>query len=310
MVVYLLGGIALASEFPLPELPLAGEETEHIPHVNIRRGAVPLALPGSIELDPDCFATSTEYLLRVRGVAHYLVSHGREIVVQPEDDALALDMRAYLLATIFVVLCHQRGLLPLHASAVLYSGCVVAFLAPSGQGKSSVAAHLARRGFQVVADDICLVEMQAGGPATVTPVAPWLKLWRASLQQLGQTADDLERVFSEDDKYRLPLQTTALEDQRYPIGKLVFLERRGETPNGSFQPEVEITEVPRIQALPMLMNLTHQAYLLDAMDKREQNFVDCGRVVSQAAAYRLIRPWGFNHMESAIDSIESFLRTL
>ncbi len=69
-------------------------------------------------------------------------------------------------------------------------------------------------------------------------------------------------------------------------------------------------EVPRIQALPMLMNLTHQAYLLDAMGKREQNFVDCGRVVSQAAAYRLIRPWGLNHMEIAIDSIESFLRTL
>ena len=307
-MLYLLGGIALASDFPLPELPLAGEETARVPHVKIRRGAVPPVLPGSIELDSDCFATSTEYLLRIQGVARYLVSHGSEIVIQPENDALALDVRAYLLATIFVVLCHQRGLLPLHASAVLCSGCVVAFLAHSGQGKSSLAAHLARRGFQVVADDICLVDTQADGPATVIPVAPWLKLWRTSLQQLGQPAEGLERVFSEDDKYRVPLESTALENGPPPIGKLVFLERGEECPEGGGESKVEIREVPRIQALPMLMNLTHQGYLLDAMGKREQNFVHCGRVVSQASAYRLIRPWGFHHMEPSIDSIERFLR--
>ncbi len=43
----------------------------------------------------------------------------------------------------------------------------------------------------------------------VIPSAPWLKLWRNSLQHLGRQAEGLERVFSEDDKYRLPLETAA-----------------------------------------------------------------------------------------------------
>ncbi len=242
------------------------------------------------------------------GVARYLVSNGNEIVVQPEDNSLALDVRAYLLATIFVVLCHQRDLLPLHASAILCSGCVVAFLAHSGQGKSSLAAHLARRGFQVIADDICLIDTLGEGPVSVIPAAPWLKLWRSSLQQLGHPQEGLERVFSEDDKYRFPLDYQALENGRPPIGKLIFLERNEEIPNGSAGIEVKITEVSRLQALPMLMSLTHQAYLLEAMGKRRQNFLHCGRVVSQASAFRLSRPWGLEHIETTIDTIESFLR--
>ena len=308
--VYLLGGIAFASEFPLPELPLAGEGSEHLPRVTIRAGVVPLALPGGIEIDSDCFATSTEYILRVQGVARYLVANGVKIVIQPEKGALDLDVRAYLLGTVFVVLCHQRGLLPLHASAVRCEGGVAAFLAHSGHGKSSLAAHLARRGFEVVADDICLVDTQVSGLPAVIPVAPWLKLWRASLLQLGRQPEGLEQVFSEDDKYRLPLEGAVHSNplERRPVDKLIFLERSERIMEGLAEGVAEIREVTRIQALPMLMNLTHQAYLLAAIGKRERNFLDCGRVLSQARAYRVIRPWGFEHMEKTVDLIERFLR--
>ncbi len=85
---------------------------------------------------------------------------------------------------------------------------MVAFLARSGQGKSSLAAHLAQRGFRVLADDVCLIDTRSG-PAMVIPTAPWLKLWRNSLEILGRQAEGLERVFSEDDKYRLPLARRA-----------------------------------------------------------------------------------------------------
>ena len=96
-------------------------------------------------------------------MASYRVSHGCEILIQPDAGALEQDVRGYLLGSIFAVLCHQRGLLPLHASAVAYQGGVAAFLANSGHGKSSMAAHLAGRGFPVVADDVCLVDVRGEG---------------------------------------------------------------------------------------------------------------------------------------------------
>src|ERR1700688_3352248 len=178
--VYLIGGITLISEIALPELPLIQQQSATPHPVRVRLGAVANHLSGAVELDPDCFATPTQYLLNIQGVARYLVTAGREIVVDLAAAAPALDVRGYLLGSIFVVLCQQRGLLPLHASAIAGKSGVAAFLGNSGQGKSTLAAHLAQRGFRVLADDVCLIDT-AQPAAMVIPTAPWLKLWRNSL---------------------------------------------------------------------------------------------------------------------------------
>jgi hypothetical protein len=297
--VYLIGGITLVSEIPLPELPLIQQQSATQHPVHLRLGPVPNLLPGAVELDPYCFATPTQYLLNIQGIARYLVNEGQEIVIDPDDTAPALDVRAYLLGSIFVVLCQQRGLLPLHASAIAGRSGVVAFLANSGQGKSTLAAHFAQRGFRVLADDICLIDATQPGSAMVIPTAPWLKLWRSSLENLGRGAEGLDRVFSEDDKYRLPLAPTFMPE---PILKLVFLEG-----NEVSSVTTDIEEVPRIQAVPLLMNLTHHSYLLEATGQQEKNFLRCGRVLSQARAYRLVRPWGLMHLESTVDALENLL---
>ena len=133
----------------------------------------------------------------------------------------------------------------------------------------------------------------------VIPTAPWLKLWRNSLEHLGREAEGLDRVFSDDDKYRLPL-APVFEPE--PILRLVFLDG-----NEVSSTTTEIEEVPRVEAVPLLMNLTHHSYLLEATGQREENFLRCGRVLSQARAYRLIRPWGLMHLESTVDALESLL---
>jgi hypothetical protein len=302
--VYLLGEITLFSEIVLPELPLIQHERATPHPVTIRLGDVPHDLPGAVEVDPDCFATPSQYFLRIDGTARYLVTNGREIVVSPEADANPLDVRAWLLGNIFVALCHQRGLLPLHACAVSSEPVngrqgVAAFLARSGQGKSSLAAHLAQRGLRVLADDVCLIDPTPADEILVTPSSPWLKLWRNSLQNLGRQAEGLERVLSEHDKYRLPLEVAW---KREPIRKLVFLESNEESSSA-----IRMEEVPRVKAVPLLMNLTHQAYVLEATGQLQESFLRCGRVLSQARAYRLIRPWGLDHLQSTVDVVEKFL---
>jgi hypothetical protein len=299
--VYEFGGITLVSEIALPELPLVQHQTAKPHPVHIRLGNVPSRLPQAVEIDPDCFATPTYYWLRIHGIGCYLVTNGEEIIVCPVPGARPLDVRAYLLGTLFVVLCQQRHFLPLHASAVSSRKGVVAFLARSGQGKSSLAAYLAPRGFSVLADDVCLIDSASSGPAMVIPTAPWLKLWRNSLEHLGRQVQGLERVFSEDDKYRFPLPNTL---QPEPIGRLVFLETNPNLNQGS---AIEMQELSAVEAIPLLMDLTHQAYVLQATGQLEQSFLRCSRVSSQARAYRLIRPWGFEHLESSVDAVEKFL---
>jgi hypothetical protein len=298
--VYHLGGMTLVSEIALPELPLIEHQPLGLHPVNIRLGSIPNHLPDAVEVDPDCLATPSQYFLRIPGIARYLVNHGAEVVVEPEPAALALDVRAYLLGSIFAVLCQQRGLLPLHASAVSHRGGVVAFVGHSGQGKSSLAAHLAQRGFPVVSDDVCLIDPTSANQAIVIPTAPWLKLWRNSLESLGKQTEGLERVFSEDDKYRLPLADTRAPE---PIRTLMFLE--GDAASSAATLQIEV--VSPVEAVPLLMNLIHQAYLLQATGQLQQSFLRCSRVASQARAYRLIRPWGLPHLESTVEALQKFL---
>jgi hypothetical protein len=296
---YVFGGITFVSELALPELPATNPGSAARNQVALRLGDVCDPWPGAIELDPDCFATAQKYLLRIPGLASYQVTNGTEIVVQPAAGAEMLDVRAYLLGVVFMVLCQQRGLLPLHGSAVSGPDGVTAFLGRSGQGKSSMAAHLAERGFRVIADDVCLIDPAPAGEVMVTPAAPWLKLWRNSLNQLGRSEDGLERVFSEEDKYRVPLGG---EGEPQPIRSLILL--------GPDDPSLLVTaidEISRPEAIPLLMNLTHQAHLLEVTGQREESFLRCGRVLSQARAYRLRRPWGLERLESTVDAVQQFL---
>jgi hypothetical protein len=297
--MYAFGGMTLVSEIELPELPLVQHPGVNPHLVHIRLGEVPSHPTQAVEIDPDCFATPTYYWLRIPGIGCYLVTKGEDIIVCPEPGARLLDVRAYLLGTLFVALCQQRQLLPLHASAVSSKDGVVAFLGRSGEGKSSLAAYLAKRGFSVLADDVCLIDSGSSGPAMVIPTAPWLKLWRNSLEHLGRQVQGLARVFSEDDKYRLPLAETLHPE---PIGRLVFLET-----NPNHASATEIQELSAVEAIPLLMDLTHQAYVLQATGQLGQSFLRCSRVSSQARAYRLIRPWGLDHLESSVDAVEKFL---
>ncbi len=73
------------------------------------------------------------------------------------------EVRAYLLGAVFGALCHQRGITPLHASAIDVADGCVAFVGASGAGKSTLVAALARRGHQIIADDECFLQLETGG---------------------------------------------------------------------------------------------------------------------------------------------------
>ena len=149
---------------------------------------MPDHLPGAVELESGLLRDPHAISFKHSGSCPLPGNQRTGDCRRPRRCSSSLDVRAYLLGSIFVVLCQQRGLLPLHASAIAGKSGVVAFLANSGQGKSTLAAHLAQRGFRVLADDVCLVDATQPGSAMVIPTAPWLKLWRNSLENLGRAS--------------------------------------------------------------------------------------------------------------------------
>ena len=295
---YRLGPFLLASQIPLPELNI--QQTGD-PNAFIRLGKVPERLDNVVANESRWWASRDEYLQRVPGVASFHVSHGRDVIVEPAPGALPADIRAYLLSPIFSTLCYQAGMYSLHASSVRVGNGVVAFLGHSGAGKSTMAAYLERRGYQVISDDICLLDPRASdaGGTLVVPVAPALKLWRSALEQLGATPEHLPRVFSRDDKYRIKVGEI---DERLPLREVLFLEW-AEAPEAP----AEFIPVDGVHAITRLMEFTHYDYLMKPTGRQTGNFLLCGRVLSQVRAFAFRRPRNFARIDGVIDALQQHL---
>jgi ABC transporter len=296
--VFYLGPFRFESEIEIPELRASTGAGDKL--VSIRIGGVPTAIAGAIPTGTGCYVAADEYLLDIPGTARYYVRNGNEVRLEMLPDTPLENVTTYLLGSCFGALCHQNGLLPLHASAVEFAGSVTAFLGDSGAGKSTLAACLRERGHRIVSDDICLLQDQ-GNQIRVVPVASWLKLWNQSLQYLGQTPEKENRVYSTDDKFRLflddPLDQPASE--RPLLDRIVFLARAADS---KAQPALQ--SVPLLDGIAGLMELTYAGYVPALAGHKSRVFQQCAHVMRQATAWRLTVPWGLDRMESVLDLLE------
>ena len=195
-----LCGWRVRSELPLPELsPWQG--IDRPPDITVRFGPVPEQLPDVVGETPFMqIGRDGSGLLWIDAVGGYLVRRD-EVVIEPRAGATDAELRLFLLGSALGILCHRRGLLPLHAASIGRDGVAVAFAGPSGAGKSTLAAALAQRGYPLLSDDVCVIDAHAAGGPVVLPAFPRLKLWRDSLTALDLAAEGLERNRRFQEKY-------------------------------------------------------------------------------------------------------------
>lgn len=294
--VFYFGPFRFESEIEIPELRASQGSGEIA--VRIRLGRVPDAVVRGVPYGTFGQVAPTEYLLNISGTARYYVCNGNEVRLEIEPGAPIANISTYLLGSVFGVLCHQNGLLPLHASAVEDGDVVTAFLGDSGAGKSTLAACLQRRGHRIVSDDICLLQPDSGSAVMrVVPVADWLKLWDESLQYLGEAPAQQNRVFSTDDKYRVFLAGTGSE--RRCLGRVVMLAR---DPNPQAEPSLQ--PLPLLDAIAAVMEMVYVSYVPALAGQQSRVFEQCAKVFQHARAYRLTVPWDLDRMESVLDLLE------
>lgn len=295
--VFYFGPFRFESQIDIPELRASRGSGEK--GVVVRLEEVPRTIAGASPFGDDCQVAPAEYLLNIPGTARYYVRNGNEVGLEIAHGAPIANVSTYLLGSVFGVLCHQNGLLPLHASAVEDGDVVTAFLGDSGAGKSTLAACLQRRGHRIVSDDICLLQSDADPHSVmrVVPVADWMKLWNESLQYLGETPREQNRVFSTDDKYRVFLPDTGCG--RRLLGRIVVLDK---DPNPQAEPSLR--PLPLLDAIAALMDMTYVGYVPALTGRQTRVFDQCARVFRHAKGWRLTVPWDLDRMESVLDLLE------
>jgi hypothetical protein len=271
-------GLNIASALPCPELsPHTGEA-----EVNVRYGAVPDSLGDASVKGSYYQAAANRLLLIINGVAKYLVSEGKEILIEPNLPSKDEEVRLFLLGSAFGALLHQRGLLPLHGSAIEADGGAVVFLGPSGLGKSTLAGAFYKRGYRVMTDDVCVLSISPEKTPMVTPGYPQLKLGTKVARKLGENFSKLRRLQAELGKHGLPLREGYC-DQPLPLRRLYLLSTGGTQ-------GFKVIPLEGVEKLTVLLNNTYRYCLLAGQDNKVLHFKLCGVLAQFASVSRVIRP--------------------
>jgi hypothetical protein len=164
---YVQCGVLLRSELVL-HLPIAhGDDFD----VDVRWGAdvhdtaEPLAGDDIVSYDLDdarwysATATDSGYRMRFHRCGEFEISADLNRVVVHGDPTGRIELLPILMAgTVSAFLLALRGHTVLHASAVSIGGQALAFVGPSGRGKSTLAALMCLAGADLVTDDVLVVE--------------------------------------------------------------------------------------------------------------------------------------------------------
>lgn len=186
---YVLCGLRVRSALAMPELfPWNGDDRPADVEVTFGPIQEPTEPPVWTRPFSRLWAGGA-YLLDIAKVGRFFTEGGKKIVIEPVAGAQEPELRVFTLGTSFGVLCHQRGLLPLHASAVRLDGKAVVIAGNSGQGKSTLSAALRARGHALVGDDLAVIDPPS---SLILPAYPQHKLSPDVLKTLGFKHEGLQ----------------------------------------------------------------------------------------------------------------------
>ena len=241
------------------------------------------------------------FLFRIPEVGAFLIIDGRQVLIDPAPDANLTLIRLYLLGSVMGILLHLRGILPLHASAIAHEGRAIAFLGASGRGKSTIAQALRQRGYPVLADDICALQILGKDRSLVLPGYNNLKLPRDSARELASVIPDDVLSIEEEGKYHLPLKAD-LFSKALPLERIYLLE-----PSTVSRCSIQVLQGSQ-KLMPLIYN-TYRAQVIPVLGMRDMHFSRCTTVSSHCRVAKVIRPREPFSLQALVATLETDFRS-
>lgn len=279
---YKIYGLTVESWMAFPELEPAPSEAPV--DVVFRLGETPAEIPGCLQKGARFQAAPGQLLVWMDGVARFLALEGREIVVEPAPGASDNDIRVLLLCSPLGAILLQRGLLPLHASAIATPRGAVLFMGASGVGKSTLAAEFRRRGFRPLADDISVVTFDEKGLPWVAAGYPQFKLWPDSAGGLVEDPAALPKMRKGSEKLLCEFRKD-FKSEAMPLHGIYLLQ------TGS---NVELTHsVERgLRRVTHLIEHTYRNKFLTGLQGKADHFKLVAKLAESVKITRVARPRG------------------
>lgn len=290
--------LLIQSELRFPELLAADAAILDETTVTIKFGTVnPLGLDAPIDQGL-LYQTNEEALwLHVPQIARFLISQGRQIIIDPVPGIDEDSIRVFVLGSCIGALLMQRQVFLFHGNAIKWGEHCISFVGHSGIGKSTLSGAFFKRGYSILADDVCAVSSQGA----VLPSFPQIKLWQDAAHHLGIETTSLRKIRPNLEKFAVPLQS-----QFYPSPlplKAVYIL------NIHNKNDFKVETLTGMEKLQPLQNHVYRKAYLKGLVKEKNHFMRSAAIANQLTVVRVTRPQDGFKLEELVSLIEHDLRT-
>ena len=219
-------------------------------------------------------------LIKIEDVADFEVIGGRQIRVWPAARASQKDIEIFLFGPVWATLCHQRRVLPLHASAIVTKRGITAFAGHSGTGKSTIAALMGSLGYELVSDDVLPISFNRNSIPGAWPYLRRLKLKADPITQLALTPVELVSATLDKEKYFVRPKYVA-DDKWHRLDRIYLL---GGDPTDS---RVPIDKITGAESVHSLVEHTYHFHFIPGSGRFREHLMFCSELASKIAIYRL-----------------------
>jgi len=288
-------GINISSEIKIPEfIPSSGDI-----QVTVSYGEVPKKLDEKIINGFRFQISADEFIIRYKPWAAFYVCNGNKIIIQPEKDADENDIKTFLISSVIVMLLHQRGLLPLHASGIKVDNKAVLFAANAGVGKSTIALDLNRKyGYPLIADDVTVVSAINNLPVVYSSF-PSAKLWQDSIEMLGLLNKDLPFIRKDVFKYRFDNRPAFFSGILEPL--LIFVIENGDKEN------IEIQEIKGVDKFNVLRQHIFRAKMINEIYAVE-HFKILTQLLKSVSCFKILKHNNSNTLNELSVTIQDTIK--
>jgi hypothetical protein len=257
---YSLCGLWAKSEWVFPELAQWDGPTSGSADIIFQSGPVrPFDSP---DYEANWLTTKgSDLIINHQHVGRFLIQGGAKVTVEPSEGANQERVRLNLIGSLQAILWHQRGDLPLHASAVQLDANALLFAGPSRSGKSVMAASLVADGFTLLADEFSVISA-APNLAELRPGYPCLRLWKDACDSLGVSDQMVGLAHPAGNKYILAQSSQTLQTSFRVSDVIVLNDNRS---------DYSLKRLTGAAALANILNVVHVPECVKALGLYSQS---------------------------------------
>lgn len=272
ITLYKAFGLTIASELPIPQLPLAEASEADVRVVRANLSALTPEDVKSVFTHTVIQPTTTDTVFRITG--------GNLIEADVAEGDTDGFVAMYLLGSCMGAILVQRGYMLLHGSCVTNGKQSVLITGDSGAGKSTTAAEFLKHGWKLLTDDVTCIFDRDGEPM-VQPSYPSQKLWQDALDRYEKREEDIHSLYFTEEREKFGINVSnSFFDEVCPLSMVVRLVAADRP--------CFVAPIEGLAKVDQLLKNTYRMYLIEKQHQQRhfQRCVTLGTKIPMALAVR------------------------